>query len=72
MSEQVTATGKKDNVEMIINTLNLLNTFYSQYVSAVVSFASDPTGAKLIEIQEKLTAMSKIDPTNLVTSDNCS
>lgn len=72
LSEQVTATGKKDNVEMIINTLNLLNTFYSQYVSAVVSFASDPTGAHLKEIKKKLTAMSKIDPTNLVTSDNCS
>ena len=72
LSAQVTANGKQENIDKIIKTLNLLNTFYSQYVNAVVSFASDPTGEKLQGIQEKLTAMSKIDPTNLVTSENCS
>jgi len=71
LNAQVTANGTQENVKKITDTLNLLNAFYSQYVNAVVSFASDPTGKKLTEIQTKLTAMSKIDPTNLVTSDNC-
>lgn len=68
----VVADAGETNIRKIIDTLNLLNKFYSVYYNSVISFASSPTGKNLEDIKKDLLNMATIDPKNLIKSDNCS
>ena len=71
LQKPVVADAKDTNTKKIIDTLNLLNKFYSVYYNAVIAFASDPTGENLTAIKDELLAMTAIDPKNLIINGNC-
>ena len=71
LQTEVVAGASETNVKKIIETLNLLNQFYSVYYNSVIAFASNPSGENLLKIKEDLLKMSTIDPKNLIKSDNC-